>query len=121
MEIIDINPKKKEIVGGITRHALLGFHNEIQNQLKGSVLAYLLKGRIADFYKDHGLRIDGILDGQRKIIEEYYEIEGTEIKTQDVTDAEGKVNKVGVMKEGKTAEEFNGAMNAFMKEPIPFQ
>lgn len=96
----------------MTNGLLLQYHAEI-NQLQNSVIMLLLKGRVADFYKEYGIRINTILEKKTALQKDYFVFEGESIKKE----GEGKDAKP-IMLEGKTYEEFIGKYNELMNEPI---
>lgn len=96
----------------MTNGLLLQFHQEI-NQLQNSVIMFLLKGRLADFYKEYGIRINTILEKKTGLQKEYFVFEGEGIKKE----GEGNESKP-VMLEGKTYAEFMEKYTALMNEPV---
>lgn len=90
------------------RH-LWSYHNQIQDLVnRGSVVAFLMKGRINDFYKDYGIQIETIGKDLKRIQEENFVIENGMIKS------EGEEKKP-VYKEGKTQESYDKQLNEFLE------
>lgn len=97
---------------GMTNGLLLQFHQEI-SQLQNSVIMFLLKGRVTDFYKDFGIRINTVLEKKTKLQKEYFVFDGENIKKE----GEGNDQKP-VMLEGKTYDEFIEKYNQLMNEQV---
>lgn len=97
---------------GLTNGLLMQWHTEI-GQLQNSVIMYLMKGRLADFYKDYGIRINTVMDKKTSLQKEYFVFEDEKVKHE----GEGKESKP-VMLEGKTYEEFMKKYNDLMAEQV---
>ena len=95
-----------------TNSTMLAFHNELES-LNKSVVYYLLKGRIDDFYKQYGIRIESLIVRMNDIEKKYFVVEGEQIKME----GEGKDAKP-VMQEGKTMEDLNKEMIELLKQPV---
>ena len=97
---------------GMNNRILLAWHNELES-LKSSVLYILLKGRINEFYKENGIRISTLFEKIKKLQDEYFVIEGGEVKSE----GEGSDRKP-VCVEGKSLEDFTKEMEALLNSPI---
>lgn len=93
---------------------LINWDMEIQKmQQVGSVMVLFNKGRISDFYKEHGIRLDGIYKAIENIRKEYCVYENDSIKIE----GEGS-DRMPVLLEGKTREDFNKAIDDLMNQDI---
>lgn len=115
-------------IQNVPRGILLDWHLEYE-RYRGKGIAQLLRTKLESFYEKNGQRISSIIDGQNKIIADHYEInaDGT-VKTQTIVDngepqkdSSGNPMVSGVLLEGKTELAFNEAMNAYMKEMVPYE
>lgn len=89
---------------------LYSIHKQIVNwKNEGNALAFLIKGRINDFYKDHGVIVDKVIEDTRKLRDEYLTV-----------DENGKIvfdeKKSPVYKEGKTEYSFNKNWETLMQQ-----
>lgn len=94
----------------LNRH-LYQYHKQIQG-LRGNVIELLLKGRINEFYKNNGVRVNTLIEKMASLQKDYYIYEGEQIKTEE---KDGK--KVFVFQDGKTQEQFNAALENLMNQP----
>jgi hypothetical protein len=93
---------------------IYAYHQQIQTWEKtGNILAYFHRGKIQEFYKEYGLRINTIYDEVLELQKEYFENEDTGneviIKLQD--------NKP-ILKAGKAQQDYNKAMTELMNMQI---
>lgn len=99
----------------MTKGLLYNYHQQIeQMRQNGNVAAYLLKGRINDFYKDNGIVIDGIINSIREIQDSHLVIIDNKVQETE-PDADGK--KHPVFKEGKTKEMMDAMWASLMSTP----
>ena len=96
-----------------TNRMLFNYHIQIQRmQNQGSVLIFLLKSRIGDFYKNNGLRIKTIDEKIGRLERLYFEHDD-----QDKVIYVGKdKDRVPKMLPGMDIRNFNEAMNLLMEE-----
>lgn len=109
------------------RGLLLEIHEQIQkfNQAEH----FLHQNRIGEFYNKNMERIKSALDGKFKLIKENYQInpQGVVVTRQKMVgeeyqfDDKGAPIIEGVLLEGKTHEEYNKAMEAYLMEKIPVE
>lgn len=87
------------------------YHREITawNQ-SGSVLAYFNRSRIADFYKEYGIRVNKILDEISKVQKEFYEFENDKMKL----DKEGKP----ILLKDKLEQDANDRFDELMNQEV---
>lgn len=95
---------------------LYQFHLQLE-QMRESVLYFLLKGRIADFYKYNSVKLNSIIDRMRKLQEEYFVMEDERVKMTplEVTNDVRKEPEP-IMQEGKTYEEYLAKYNELMEK-----
>jgi hypothetical protein len=61
-----------------TNKILMGYHDELQQMQEQSVLGFILKQRIADFYKQNRDEINSIIKKITKLQHEFFEFEKTQ-------------------------------------------
>ena len=91
----------------LTNQQLLNCYEQlIDMKRNGSIVAYLLKGKIAQWEKDNMVRINSILDKMKEIDMQYWQhtaVDGR-IEYKMVDGEDGK--REPVLIEGKTREDF---------------
>lgn len=95
----------------MTNRNLYGYHQQIEG-LNGSIFELFMRGKIADFKKNNGIRINTLLEKMKAIQAEYFIIENDEVKFEMI---EGK--KKFILLEGKTQDGFDEAVNELMDKP----
>ncbi len=109
------------------RGLLLQMHEQIQafNQAEH----FLHQNRIGEFYKKNMGRIQSSTEGKNKIIKDHYQInpQGVVVTRQKLVGDEYQFDErnqpiiEGVLLEGKTHEEYNKLMEAYMMEKVPVE
>lgn len=94
---------------------LYAYNQEIQN-MKGSVLEKFFRGKIDEFYKHNGLRINTMLEKLRHISADFFEMTEDEKQIKTI-DKDGV--KTPVMLEGKTTEDYNAKVNEYLAKEVP--
>ena len=98
----------------ITNQKLMQFHQELQNLNTNSVLGYLLIGKVNDFYKHNGIRVQTCIEAIQKIQFDHLEMdEKDHPKLTDPNDP----NSV-ILLEGKTMEQLNSATLFLMNKIV---
>lgn len=93
---------------------LYQLYNEVQ-QMKGTAFGHLLKGRIADFEKNNGIRINTLCEKIRNVRSSHFILD-KDLNVQYHPAEEGKAPEP-IMVEGKTKEMADKAYNDLMDEP----
>jgi hypothetical protein len=96
---------------------LYRYHLQIvDSQNNDDVIIHLLKGRINDFYKHNGVRLNSMLDKIQAMQKEYFQFDETgKVKTEDKPIGEtGETSNDPVMLEGKTYVEYLRKYNELM-------
>jgi len=91
----------------MNKGTILSYHRDIQTF--NPTIAFLLRSKIQEFYKEYGIRIQTIEKFINGLQHEYFVIEENQIKMED---------KKPVMKEGKSQDEFNTKLAAYLQEPL---
>jgi len=89
---------------------LYRFHLELED-LKNSVYYHLMRGRISDFYKNNGLRVNSMLANINALQTDYFVFENGIVKTEIKI---GEENHTPVMNEGKGYSEYVSKFDALM-------
>lgn len=92
----------------ITNRTLYTYNQEIHN-MSGSILEKFHAGKINQFYKDNGIRVNTLMARLTAIAEDHYKFENGQIKHIAV---DGK--QVPVLLPGKTTEEYNSKTNEYL-------
>ncbi|HZG00739.1 MAG TPA: hypothetical protein VEY71_07040 [Chitinophagales bacterium] len=95
-----------------TNQKLYDYNNELQ-AIGDSVLALLLKPQIATFYRNHGVRIQSIVERRGEIVRKHFEMDGDDVRFE----GEGEERKP-VFKEGSTLESYNAELKELMDRQI---
>ena len=85
---------------------LYKYHLELEES-KNTVYANLLRGRIADFYKNNGIRINTIMSNINALQKDYFVLENGVVKQDE--------NKIPVMNEGRLFDEYVSKFDALME------
>ncbi len=95
----------------MTNREMWTYHTEYQRGISPGLLN-LLKGRLADWYKEHGERIKTLNDRLKSIEKSYFEHD--ENNMAKLTPAEEGKPSAPILLEGKTMVEFNKEVNELM-------
>ena len=107
----------------MTNRELLQMHNELtMMRAKGSVIVWLMTGRVNEFYKTYQTRLNTIQDRIKAIQARHFEIENGKVKLLDIFDGEGDEKKL-VKQEpicliGKTMEMCQVEYDAFLNKEL---
>lgn len=101
----------------LTNQQLLNCYEQLVDMKRnGSIIAYLLKSKIAQWEKDNMVRINSILEKMKVIDMEYWQhtaIDGR-VEYKMVDGADGK--REPVLIEGKTREDFEAAYRELLSQ-----
>ena len=108
-----------------TNRVLISFHTEIEETRRSqSVWGFLLAGRIKEFYKYNGIKVNSIIENTKKINKKYYEYELLpEAKEETIKFTKPDPEKPNerpksIFKEGVKEEDFNKEWDELMKREV---
>jgi NCAIR mutase (PurE)-related protein len=93
----------------MTNAELWQYHTDIQTM--NPTVRMLLKGRVAEFYKQNEIRVKTLTEKINKLQHNHFVVENNQIKSEE---KEGK--QVAVCKEGKTLADFEKAFQELMQQ-----
>ena len=95
---------------------LLSYHTELEGS-KTSVYYFLNQNKIKEFYRENGVRIQGLFDKIQKLHELYFEMDGKNVKHIEVEKDGNKVQEP-ILQEGKTLDEYKAEYKTLMETEI---
>lgn len=98
-----------------TKNQLLNYHKQIQG-MKGTIYEEFHAPKIREFYRNNGIRIDGINHEIDSLKKSYFVIEDDKIKFEKTE--EGKNQPV--LQDGKTMDEYNKALTDLLNTETIF-
>lgn len=115
------NLRVEKTYSGTNYGTLLAFDTQIRN-LNGTVLYFLLQGKINEFYRVNKGRVDTLNLKMVEVLKEFFEYEGNDIKQIKtpplfIDGVEQPSENLPVLLPGKTREEYEKKWAEFLAKP----
>ncbi len=95
---------------------LYNYHLQLE-QLKSNVIYQLLRGRVQEFYRHNGLRLNTLTEKLQKLQDDFFVIINNNIQyTKEVIDGEETGKDTPVMQDGKLFSDYTEKYNEIMEK-----